>query len=86
MGTVAAAQRSLFIRAVPEGNGLQPAALLYARRLEQAKTELRETDDSVTAISERLGFSSLHYFSRQFAKVQQESPQQYRKRIRGYEA
>lgn len=66
--------------------GYSPQHYFMRCRLEQAKTELRETDDSVTAISERLGFSSLHYFSRQFAKVQQESPQQYRKRIRSYEA
>lgn len=66
--------------------GYSPQHYFLRRRLEQAKAELRETNDSVTSIAERLGFASIHYFSRQFTRVQQESPQQYRKRIRSYEA
>ncbi|MDF2722615.1 MAG: AraC family transcriptional regulator [Paenibacillus sp.] len=63
--------------------GVSPGEFFMRRRLEHAKTELRETNRSVTSIAERLGFASVHYFSRQFARHYEESPNQYRKRIRG---
>ncbi|WP_227872440.1 helix-turn-helix transcriptional regulator [Paenibacillus albus] len=50
--------------------------------LEQAKTELRETNLSVTDITDKLGFSSVHYFSRQSTKHLNQSPNQYRRRVR----
>lgn len=62
--------------------GNSPLQYYMNCRLEQAKTELRETNLSVTLIAEKLGFSSIHYFSRQFARHLNESPNQYRKRIR----
>ncbi|WP_164545760.1 AraC family transcriptional regulator [Paenibacillus albus] len=62
--------------------GNSPQQYFMSFRLEQAKTELRETNLSVTDIADKLGFSSVHYFSRQFSKHLHESPNQYRKRVR----
>ncbi|WP_186445547.1 AraC family transcriptional regulator [Paenibacillus cremeus] len=62
--------------------GDSPQQYFMRCRLEQAKTELRETNLSVTHIAEKLGFASVHYFSRQFSAHMDESPNQYRRRIR----
>lgn len=64
--------------------GTGPQAYLIKLKLEKAKTILRETDRSITEIAEMVGFSSLHYFVRQFTNHYQESPSRYRKRFRGY--
>ncbi|CAG7629092.1 HTH-type transcriptional activator RhaR [Paenibacillus solanacearum] len=63
--------------------GTSPGQYFMLRKLEQAKTELRETNRSVTLIADKLGFASVHYFSRQFTGHFGESPNRYRKRIRG---
>ncbi|CAG7657895.1 helix-turn-helix domain-containing protein [Paenibacillus allorhizosphaerae] len=63
--------------------GTSPGQYFMLRKLEQAKTELRETNRSVTLIADKLGFASVHYFSRQFSGHFGESPNQYRKRMRG---
>lgn len=63
--------------------GVSPQYYFNSCKLAQAKKELRETNQSVTSIAERLGFATIHYFSRQFSSHYLESPNQYRKRIRG---
>lgn len=50
-------------------------------KLEEAKRLMRETDLNCTQISEKLGFNSIHYFSRLFKKKTQLSPLQYKKSI-----
>ena len=58
-------------------------ALHYFIRLKikEAKRLIRETDMSITEISESLGFSSIHYFSRIFKSTAEISPSQYAKSI-----
>jgi AraC-like DNA-binding protein len=63
--------------------GVSPQYYFNSCKLAQAKKELRETNQSVTSIAERLGFATIHYFSRQYSSHYLESPSQYRKRIRG---
>lgn len=46
-------------------------------KIEQAKIMMREEDCNFTQISERLGYSSIHYFSRQFKKVTGMTPSEY---------
>lgn len=58
-------------------------ALHYFIRLKikEAKRLIRETDMSITEISESLGFSSIHYFSRIFKNITGVSPSSYAKSI-----
>lgn len=48
----------------------------------EAKRLLRENELSITEISERLGFTSIHYFCRFFKKETGHSPKEYIKSIR----
>ena len=51
-------------------------------RIKEAKTMLRKKNASVTEISEKLGFESIHYFCRLFKQSTGQSPTQYAKSIR----
>ncbi len=51
-------------------------------KIKEAKALLRENKLSVTEISEKLGFNSIHYFSRLFKKVTGHTPKEYSKSIR----
>ncbi len=51
-------------------------------KIREAKALLRENILSVTEISERLGFNSIHYFSRLFKKITGHSPKEYSTSIR----
>ncbi|BBH24220.1 hypothetical protein Back11_55650 [Paenibacillus baekrokdamisoli] len=48
-------------------------------RIEQAKRHIREETYNMTEIAERLGYTSLHYFSRQFKLATGMSPSEYSK-------
>lgn len=51
-------------------------------KIVEAKALLREGKLTVTEISEALGFSSIHYFSRLFKKITGHNPKEYSKSIR----
>lgn len=51
-------------------------------RIKKAKALLRKNELSVTEISDKLGFSSIHYFCRIFKKMTGNSPKNYIKTIR----
>ena len=46
-------------------------------KIEYAKKHLRENNYNITQISEILGYSSIHYFSRQFKKTTGMTPTEY---------
>lgn len=48
-------------------------------RVEKAKELLRNSDDKIYLIAEKVGFSSQHYFIRVFKNVKGMSPNEYRK-------
>lgn len=50
-------------------------------KIKEAKRLIKETDMTMTEISESLGFSSIHYFSRIFKKIAGKSPSSYAKSI-----
>lgn len=50
-------------------------------RMQTAARLLRETDLSVTQISEQLGFGDAFYFSNTFKKIHHQSPRDYRKSL-----
>ena len=49
--------------------------------LEKAKELIRENDKNFTQISEELGFSTVHYFSRLFKKKTGMTPTEYRSSV-----
>lgn len=51
-------------------------------RIERAKQHIREETYNVTEIAERLGYSSIHYFSRQFKKETGMAPSEYLKTMK----
>lgn len=50
-------------------------------RIEKAKQLIREERCNVTEISERLGYGSVHYFSRQFKKMTGTTPTEYLRKL-----
>ena len=50
-------------------------------KIKEAKRLIREQDLSMTEISEKLGFSSVHYFSRVFKNITGKAPSSYAKSI-----
>lgn len=51
-------------------------------KIEAAKQMIRENKDNFTEISEILGYTSIHYFSRQFKKITGMSPSEYASSIK----
>lgn len=52
------------------------------QKIERAKRFIREENMNYTQIAEKLGYSSIHYFSRHFKQVTDMSPSQYDKSLR----
>lgn len=50
-------------------------------RMKEAKRLIRESDLSITAIAEKLGFSGIHHFSRVFRKITGMTPTQYARSV-----
>ncbi|ANE45340.1 hypothetical protein SY83_02205 [Paenibacillus swuensis] len=58
--------------------GVSPHAYHLQCKLQQAERLLQETELTVTEISERLNYGSVHYFSRWFKQQTGEQPTRYR--------
>ncbi len=68
--------------AFKEEFGLSPIHYLISRRIEESRYLLRETDMSLSQISQILGFSSASYFSQSFRRATGSNPMAYRKETR----
>jgi len=55
-------------------------------KIDLAKKYIREDNYNLTQISEKLGYSTIHYFSRQFKKKTGMSPSQYSNSIRAMDS
>ena len=53
---------------------------LHRRRIEEAERLLRECDECIYQIADRVGFKSPRYFSKVFKEVAGQSPKTYRRR------
>jgi transcriptional regulator GlxA family with amidase domain len=69
-----------FARSFKDAYGVPPHRYLLTRRIERAKTLLRDTDLSITDIAFQTGWKSLGTFGRIFRDVTGESPGQLRAR------
>ena len=58
--------------------GVSPIRYLTARRIQESKFLLAETDHSLSHIAQVLGFSSASYFSQCFRRLEGVSPKEYR--------
>ncbi len=58
--------------------GESPRDYLMRRRMERAADMIRETELSITAIAEQLGYGDLSYFGRCFKKIHGQSPAHWR--------
>ena len=65
-------------RKFSEEVGMSLIDYLTEYRIEKAKHLLKFTNESISAIAEKTGFNSLHYFSSQFKKKENRTPKQYR--------
>ncbi|NLI21545.1 MAG: AraC family transcriptional regulator [Clostridiales bacterium] len=77
---VASVSVSEALRCFREGVRTTPMAYLNRLRLDKARSQLLNTNLSVTAIAMACGFSSAAYFDRMFAKQYGASPSAYRLR------
>jgi transcriptional regulator GlxA family with amidase domain len=62
--------------------GITPVQYINNLRLQKAKDLLTYTEMSITEISEKVGFQSIHYFSRYFTNREKISPIEYKHRIK----
>ncbi|MBS2024084.1 MAG: helix-turn-helix transcriptional regulator, partial [Deltaproteobacteria bacterium] len=53
------------------------------RRLDEARRRLRETDEDVAIVAERVGYTSVDHFIRQFRRAHAMTPGQWRKALSG---
>ena len=62
--------------------GEPPLAYLTRWRMELAARQLRETNDAVSAIAHRVGYTSEFAFSRAFSRLRGRPPGRYRVEVR----
>lgn len=71
-----------FARSFKQAFGIPPHRYLLTRRIERAKTLLRDTEMSITDIAFQTGWASLGTFGRIFRDITGQSPGALRKRER----
>ena len=76
---------STLSRAFKKRTGLYFADFVLQLRVKEAMALLSETDENITQIALRVGFSGSSAFSRAFKKMTGETPVEYRERIRSEE-
>lgn len=76
-----AVSRSHLYDAFKKRHGCGVSDYVRLQRAERAKILIREEACSMTEIAERLGYSSIHYFSKDFKKLNDMTPTDYAKSI-----
>lgn len=82
LATMAGMSVSNFFRHFKAATGTSPIDWLKRERINQAKRRLIETNDSIARIAEQTGYYDQFYFSRDFKRMTQVSPSEYRLRER----
>ena len=78
LARVASLSPDYFTRRFRATFGIPPRQWLVRHRIRHAMLRLEETDDTITAIADRLGYQDVVLFSRQFASVVGTSPRAWR--------
>ncbi|MFC5402036.1 helix-turn-helix domain-containing protein [Cohnella soli] len=71
-------KRTYFHELFLRETGMTPKAYQHKQLMRRASQLLQESDLSVTAIAEKLGYTSIHPFTRHFGAFYGNSPRQYR--------
>jgi AraC-like DNA-binding protein len=66
---------------IREQTGLTGLEWILERRLDEARRRLRDTDEDVAIVAERVGFGCVNHFMRQFRKAHGISPRAWRKSL-----
>jgi transcriptional regulator GlxA family with amidase domain len=82
LARVSGVSEAHFARSFKQAFGVPPHRYLLSRRIERAKTLLRDTDLPITDIAFQTGWSSLGTFGRTFRDVTGETPKALRERER----
>jgi transcriptional regulator GlxA family with amidase domain len=80
LARVSAVSEAHFARSFKEAFGIPPHRYLLTRRIERAKSLLRDTDLAITEVAFQTGWSSLGTFGRTFRDITGESPGELRAR------
>jgi AraC-type DNA-binding domain-containing proteins len=72
-------RKSQFYSLFKKMTGLSPKECFMRIKMQQAHALLLNNDRTVTSIAEQLGFSTIHYFSKQFSRYYGVSPSQLRR-------
>ncbi|NCD04782.1 MAG: AraC family transcriptional regulator [Spirochaetia bacterium] len=73
--------RSLIQKLFKNDTGWSVMEYFYRLKIEEAKRLIRNGTNNFTQIADELGYSTIHYFSRQFKKIVGMSPSEYSKSI-----
>lgn len=73
--------RSLLLKLFREETGWSVIEYYCRMKIEKAKLMIRNGEGNFSIISQKLGYNSIHYFSRQFHKITGMSPREYGKSI-----
>lgn len=82
LARVSGVSEAHFARSFRQAFGLPPHRYLLTRRIERAKTLLRDTDLSITEIAFQTGWESLGTFGRIFRDITGQSPGELREKER----
>ncbi|WP_028551646.1 AraC family transcriptional regulator [Paenibacillus sp. UNC451MF] len=74
--------RGYFFNLFKQATGLPPTQYIIQFKINRAKNDLLFTNLSITEIAEKHGFSSVHYFSKLFSRLNGRSPREYREEKR----
>ncbi len=86
LAAVARMSKRSLIRAFHEATGLTPIAYWIQLRIHRAAALLRSSDEPITEVAFRVGFTDSNYFTRQFRKLTGISPRRYRQRHQHHRA
>lgn len=82
LANIMAINQSYLCKTFVKKYGITPVQYINDLRLQKAKELLTYTELNVTEISEKVGFQSIHYFSRYFTNRMRISPIEYKHRIK----
>lgn len=74
--------RTMFYKKMKTISGYAPREFIMIVRMKKAAVMLRETNATIKAVSEDIGFFDTHYFSKNFKNYFGELPSEYRKKFK----